>query len=134
MNHLKCIRGQSNHVHLGLMGFTQTQLPSLLAGRAIRAKQGSTLGYKEWLCGGSTYIPDHFVEGLEGGLLVIVVNPSVAVQDGDPLLLGPPAVAAVHAVVRPVVPLAGEHVQTLCPRWPGHREGEKTCQTGVTMN
>lgn len=63
---------------------------------------------------GSTYIPDHFVEGLEGGLFVIVVNASVAVQDGDPVLLGPPAVAAVHAVVGPVVPLAGEHVQTLC--------------------
>lgn len=78
-----------------------------------------TLGHREGLCGGSTYIPDHLVEGLEGGLLVVVVDASVAVQDGDALLLRAPAVAAVHAVVRPVVPLAGEHVQTLCPRQQG---------------
>lgn len=48
-----------------------------------------------------------------------MVDASVAVQDGHPLVLRPPAVAAVHAVVRPVVPLAGEHVQTLCPRQQG---------------
>lgn len=58
-------------------------------------------------------VPHGFVERLERGLLVVVVDAPVPVQHGHALALSLFAVAPVHAVVRTVVPLAGEHVETL---------------------
>lgn len=63
---------------------------------------------------GRTYVPHGFVERPEGGLLVVVEDAPVPVQDGHALALSLSAVAAVHAVIRAVVPLAGEQVETLC--------------------
>lgn len=54
-------------------------------------------------------IIDHF----EGWLLVVMIHSAVSVKDGHALLLGPFTVAPVHAVVRPVVPMAVEDEQTL---------------------
>lgn len=54
-------------------------------------------------------IIDHF----EGGLLVIVIYSTVSMEDGHALLFGPFAVAPVHTVIGPVVPLAGKDEETL---------------------
>lgn len=42
-----------------------------------------------------------------------MVNSTVAMENGHALLLGPFTVAAVHTVIRPVVPLAGKYEETL---------------------
>lgn len=68
-----------------------------------------------------TYIAYGVVDHFEGWLLVVVVHAAVAVQDGHALVLGPFTVAAVHAVVRPVVPLAREDEETL---WNAVRGGK----------
>lgn len=60
-----------------------------------------------------TYIPYCFIERFESGLLIVMVDASVPVQDGHAFPLSFFAVTSVHAVIRAVVPLAGEHIQTL---------------------
>lgn len=54
-------------------------------------------------------IVDHF----ERRLFVVVIHAAVAVEDGHAVLLRPPTVAPVHAVIGPVVPLAGKDEETL---------------------
>ena len=61
-----------------------------------------------------THIPERLVDGLEGGLLVVVEVLAVAVQHHGTRRLSRLAHAAVHAEVGTVVPLAGVHVQHLC--------------------
>ena len=61
-----------------------------------------------------THIPERLVDGLEGGLLVVVEVLAVAVQHHGTRRLGRLTDAAVHAEVGTVVPLAGVHVQHLC--------------------
>lgn len=70
---------------------------------------------------GPAYIAYGVVDHFEGRLLVVVVDAAVAVQDGHALVLGPFTVAAVHAVVRPIVPLAREDEETL---WNAVRGGK----------
>lgn len=74
---------------------------------------------------GHTYIPYGFIERPECWLLVVVVDASVTVQDRHTFTLSVFAVASVHAVVRPVVPVAGEHIETL---WGDKR---RTCSKSV---
>lgn len=64
----------------------------------------------------STHVMYCIVDHFEGGLLVVMINPSVAMENGHTLLLGPFTVTAVHTVIRPVIPLAGEDEQTLWRR------------------
>lgn len=63
--------------------------------------------------GGHTYIPYCFIERFESGLLIVMVDASVPVQHRHAFPLSGFAVASVHAVVGAVVPLAGEHIETL---------------------
>lgn len=53
------------------------------------------------------------IDYFEGWLLVIMINATVAMEDGHALLFSPFAVTAVHAVIWPVVPLAGKDEETL---------------------
>lgn len=57
-----------------------------------------------------------------------MVDASVTMQDRHTFLLSLSAVAPIHAVIRTVVPLAGEHVETL---WEGggavRGDKRKTC-------
>ena len=61
-----------------------------------------------------THIPECLVDGLEGGLLVVVEVLAVAVQHHGTRRLSRLTHAAVHAEVGTVVPLARVHVQHLC--------------------
>lgn len=81
-----------------------TALEMHLAGKHMSA---------EWYFEEDTYIPDCFIERSESGLLVIMVDTTVAMQNRHTFPLSLFAVASIHAVIRPVVPLAGEHVETL---------------------
>lgn len=63
--------------------------------------------------GGHTYIPYCFIERFESGLLIVMVDAAVPVQHRHAFPLSGFAVASVHAVVGAVVPLAGEHIETL---------------------
>lgn len=85
----------------------------------------------EWYFDEDTYIPDCFIERSESGLLVIMVDATVAMQDRHTFPLSLFAVASIHAVIRPVVPLAGEHVETLW--WQqGKRYSYSQCQLSST--
>ena len=42
-----------------------------------------------------------------------MIHSTIAVQDGNTLLFGPFTITPVHAVIRPVVPLAGKDEETL---------------------
>lgn len=61
----------------------------------------------------TTHVTYGVVDHLKGRLLVVVVHAAVAVEDGHAVLLGAAAVAPVHAVIGPVVPLAREDEETL---------------------
>lgn len=61
----------------------------------------------------SLYLEEGFVDGPKSRLLVIVENSPVPVENEDAVVLCFPAVAAVDAVVRTVVPLAREHMEAL---------------------
>lgn len=56
-----------------------------------------------------------------------MIHAAVAVEDGHALLLGPFTVTAVHAVIWPVVPLAGKDEQTLWKK-------KKTQHTSLLYN
>lgn len=71
-----------------------------------------------------THITYCIIDHFKGRLLVIVIHSTVAVQDGHALLLSPFTVTPIHTVIRPVVPLAGEDVETL---W-----GKKKNNTHIT--
>jgi hypothetical protein len=60
-----------------------------------------------------TYIPDGFIKRSESGLFVVVVDTPVAMQNRHAFPFSLFAVASIHAMVRAVVPLAGEHIETL---------------------
>lgn len=60
------------------------------------------------------YLLNSFIYGSECRLLIIMVNPPIAMKDVNPMLLSSSAVAAVDAVVRPVVPMAREQKQAFC--------------------
>lgn len=79
----------------------------------------------EWCFEEHTYIPDCFIERSESGLLVVVVDATVAMQNRHAFPLSVFAVASIHAVIRAVVPLAGEHVETL---WWQQRKNYGQCQ------
>lgn len=66
--------------------------------------------------GNVTYIMYCIVDHFERWLLVVVVHAAVAMENGHALLLCPLTVAAVHAVIRPVVPLAWKDEETLWGR------------------
>lgn len=72
-------------------------------------------------------IVDHF----EGRLLVVVVHATVAVQDGHAFVLGPFTVAPVHAVVRPVVPLARKDEETLWNTARGRKIGNHSLKMNI---
>ena len=61
----------------------------------------------------AAYLTYGIVDHFESRLFVVVIDAAVAVEDGHAVLLRPPTVAPVHAVVRSVVPLAGEDEETL---------------------
>lgn len=61
----------------------------------------------------AAYLTYGIVDHFEGRLFVVVIHAAVAVEDGHTVLLCPLTVAAVHAVIGPVVPLAGEDEETL---------------------
>lgn len=65
------------------------------------------------LAAAAAYLAYGIVDHLERRLFVVVIHAAVAVEDGHAVLLRPPTVAPVHAVIRPVVPLAGEDEETL---------------------
>lgn len=69
-----------------------------------------------------TYITYHFVECLEGRLLVIMVDTSIAMQNRDTFFFCTFTVASIHTVVRTVVPLAWKHIETLCQCQKGEKE------------
>lgn len=48
------------------------------------------------------------------GLLVVMVHSTVTMKNRHPLLFTSFAIASIHAVIWPVVPLAWKYVQTLC--------------------
>lgn len=75
-----------------------------------------------WCFEEHTYIPDCFVKRSESGLLIIVVDAAVAMQNRHAFPLSLFAVASIHAVIGAVVPLAGEHVETL---WWQQRKRER---------
>lgn len=50
----------------------------------------------------------------ERWLLVVMIHSTVPVENGHTLLFCPFAVAPIHAVIRPIVPLAGKCVEALC--------------------
>lgn len=56
-----------------------------------------------------------------------MIHAAVAVEDGHALLLGPFTVTAVHAVIWPVVPLAGKDEETLWKK-------KKTQHTSLLYN
>lgn len=58
-------------------------------------------------------IPDGFIKRSESGLFVVVVDTPVAMQNRHAFPFSLFAVASIHAMVRAVVPLAGEHIETL---------------------
>lgn len=60
-----------------------------------------------------THLSYGLVNSPEGGLFAVVVDPPVPVQDIHAVLFGRRAVAAVDAVVWPIVPLARELQQAL---------------------
>ena len=60
-----------------------------------------------------TYISDRLIECFESWLLLVMVDTSIPMQDRYTFPLGLSAIASIHAVIRTVVPLAGEHVETL---------------------
>lgn len=72
-----------------------------------------------------TYITYHFIECLERRLLVIMVDTSISMQNGDTFFFCTFAVTSIHAVVRAVVPLTWKHVETLCQCQPGDWEEKK---------
>lgn len=60
------------------------------------------------------YLLDGLVDGSKSWLLVIMENSSVTMENEDTGLFSLFTVAAIDTVVRTVVPLAGEHIQTFC--------------------
>lgn len=64
-------------------------------------------------CHKDTYVVNRIVDYFECRLLVVMIHPAVAVEYGHAFVFGALTVAAVHAVVRPVVPLARKDVETL---------------------
>lgn len=68
-------------------------------------------GLKEIVLKGK--VPNGFIERSEGWLLVVMVHAPVPVKDRHALPLSLLAVAPIHAVIGTVVPLAGEHIETL---------------------
>lgn len=63
-----------------------------------------------------TYITYCIIDYFECRLLVVVIHSAVAMENRHALLFGPFAITAVHTVIWPVVPLAGEDEETLCKK------------------
>lgn len=80
---------------------------------------------------GSSHLLNGFVYGSESGLLVVVVDTPVAVEDEDPVLLGSGTVAAVDAVVGTVIPLAREHKQPFCGENRKRRKRDETDERSI---
>lgn len=53
------------------------------------------------------------IDDFEGRLLVVMIYPTVPMEDGHPFLFSPFTVTPIHAVIGPVVPLAGKGEETL---------------------
>lgn len=62
----------------------------------------------------AAYLMYGIIHDSEGRLLLVMVHTTVTMKNRHPLLLRSLAVASIHAVIWPVVPLAWEYVQTLC--------------------
>lgn len=56
---------------------------------------------------------NRIIDYFECRLFVVMIHPAVAVENGHAFVFGPLTVAAVHAVVWPVVPLARKDEETL---------------------
>lgn len=63
------------------------------------------------------------IDYFERWLLVIMIHSTVAMEDGHALLFGLFTITPVHAVIWPVVPLAGKDEETL---WGGKKEHTRT--------
>ncbi len=69
----------------------------------------------------SSHLLDGVIHGSEGWLLVVVINAAAAVEDVNTALFSGDAVAAVHTVIRTIVPVTLDQQQTL---WDTHRQNQ----------
>lgn len=68
---------------------------------------------ENWISYWNTHIMYCIIDYFKGWLLVIMIHSTVAVEDGHAFLFRPFTVTPIHAVIRPVVPLAGKDEETL---------------------
>ncbi len=61
----------------------------------------------------SSHLLDGVIHGSEGRLLVVMINAAAAVEDVNTALFSGDAVAAVHTVIRTIVPVTLDQQQTL---------------------
>lgn len=80
-----------------------------------------------------TYVSDRLIECFESWLLLVMVDTSISVQDRHTFPLRLSAIASIHAVIRTVVPLAGEHVETLW-RWQEKDTISASDETNISIN
>lgn len=76
-------------------------------------------------------LSDGLVDGSKGRLPGVMEHPSVAMENEDALLLGRITVAPIDTVVRPEVPVAGEHIQVLCTT---QTQNRRKHTKGIIMN
>ena len=80
-----------------------------------------------------TYVSDRLIECFESWLLLVMVDTSIPMQDRHTFPLCLSAIASIHAVIRTVVPLAGEHVETLW-KWQEKDTISASDETNISIN